>query len=372
MTTIDCWEASVPKKKRYLASKFHSLPSSYQAGMPSLPFLLFLCLAIARIVRAGEGTYPLAYITGPSIIENSTHIPTGFYTFRHVETGKYLQFIDFDNQIVPTEGENSTVFNGTIWTVKWHGDKNYSIHHLNKASLEKCISTRWDHHRGLDDAAVMWQCEVDNITRVDIDFDIYPGFNGVYDESAPRPLEGRSLDRRNFERRYINTYEAIRPDKQQWLFMRPDPTKTPLYTNVRFDPETGENRINGPIIEPDREKNQNSGSHQFYLVSAAHLWNMIPRCIYPQASYEFDFTPNNTGVTALDHCSWGNTSQLWEATLWKPASFQLGFTPNPMYVDEEADSSTFLFWNAHTSPGSVVMWWAFLVVFSFIVWIWHK
>ena len=153
--------------------------------------------------------------------------------------------------------------------------------------------------------------------------------------------------------------------------MRPDPTKTPLWNNVRFDPETGENRVNGPIVEPDREKNQNSGSHQFYLVSAAHLWNMIPRCIYPQASYVFDFTANNTGVTVLDHCSWGNASQLWEATLWKPASFELGFTPNPMYVDEQANFS-FLFWDAHISPGSTVMWWGFLVIFSFIVWIWHK
>ncbi|KAI9492250.1 hypothetical protein BDB00DRAFT_829033 [Zychaea mexicana] len=338
--------------------------------MTSLPFLFFSCLLfLSSTVLAGEGTYPLAYITGPEILENSTHIPTGYYTFRHVETGKYLQFIDFDNQIVPTEGANSTVFNGTLWTVKWHGDKNYSIHHLNKVKYDKCVSTRWDHHRGLDDAAVMWQCEVDNITRIDIDFDIYPGFNGVYNESAPRPIHRKK--RRDLERRYINTYESIREDKQQWVFMRADPSHTPLWNNVRFDPETGENHVTGPIAEPDREKDQHSGRHQFYLVSAAHLWNMIPRCIYPQASYEFDFTANNTGVTALDHCLWGNSSQLWEVTLWKPESFPLGFTPNPMYMDDQVESSRFLFWNAHTSPGSTILWWGGLVGFSFLMWIWH-
>ncbi|KAG2218326.1 hypothetical protein INT45_007721 [Circinella minor] len=343
--------------------------------MYSIPFVLtlFYISFFSKNVFAGEGTYPLAYITGDQILKNSTHIPTGFYTFKHVETGKYLQFIDFDNQVVPTEGANSTVFNGTLWTVKWHGNdeyggKNYSIHHLNKVKYDKCISTRWDHHRGLDDAAVMWQCEVDNITRNDIDFDIYPGFKGVYNESLPRPIHRK----RQLEPRYINTYESIREDKQQWLFMRADPSETPLWNNVRFDPETGENRMNGPLIEPDREKDRHYGRHLFYLVSGAHLWNMIPRCIYPQASYEFDFTPNNTGVTALDHCSFGNASQLWEVTLWKPESFPLGFTPNPMYVDDQVESSRFLLWNAHTSPGSTILWWGCLIGFTFIVWIWHQ
>ena len=76
------------------------------------------------------------------------------------------------------------------------------------------------------------QCEVDNITRNDIDFDIYPGFHGVYNESLPRPIHRK---RRQMERRYVNTYESIREDKQQWLFMRADPSETPLWNNVRFD-----------------------------------------------------------------------------------------------------------------------------------------
>lgn len=230
---------------------------------------------------------------------------------------------------------------------------------------DKCISTRWDHLRGLDDAAVMWQCEVDNITLVDLDFDIYPGFNGVYNASAPRPIEKRGG---HLQPRYVNNYEAIRPDKQQWLFMRADPSTMPKWSNVEFDPDTGKNKIAGDVIQPDREKNQNSGSNFFYLVSAAHLWNMIPRCIYPTASYEFTFTANNTGVTILDHCVFGNRSQLWEVTLWKPEDFPLGFAPDPRF--NQTDTS-FLLWNADKSPMSTILWWACLGVLALILWVFH-
>lgn len=44
----------------------------------SIPILLLLHLLLSKTVSAvegGEGTYPLAHITGPQIIENSTHIP---------------------------------------------------------------------------------------------------------------------------------------------------------------------------------------------------------------------------------------------------------------------------------------------------------
>ncbi|KAG0189910.1 hypothetical protein DFQ28_002731 [Apophysomyces sp. BC1034] len=309
------------------------------------------------------GTFPLAHIIGPQILDNSTNIPTGFYTFRHVETGKYLQFIEFDNQVVPTSGENSTVFNGTLWTVKWHGDKNYSIHHLNKVNYDKCISTRWDHFRGMDDAAVMWQCEVDNKTRDAPDFDIYPNFRGVYNPSDPRPLH-----KRQHSKRYENNYEAIRPDKQQWLFMRADPSIQPKWANVEFDTSTGKNKISGDVIQPDRDTSRNSGSNYFYLVSAAHLWNMIPRCIYPAASYVFDFTANNTGVTVLDYCVWNNRSLLWEATLWKPESFEIGDTPDPRFV--QSSSAWFIF-DAAKSPGSTAALWVILMLVSLIAWVWN-
>ncbi|KAI8376141.1 uncharacterized protein BYT42DRAFT_573566 [Radiomyces spectabilis] len=327
---------------------------------------LFLCFILfIGTVWAGEGTYPLAHIVGPQIIENSTHIPTGYYTFRHVETGQYLQFIDFDNQVVPTQGPNSTVFNGTLWTVKWHGDKNYSIHHLNKVKYDKCISTRWDHYRGMDDAAVMWQCEIDNVTRNEPDFDIYPHFKGVYNASSPRPLQKRWM------KRYVNTYEAIRLDKQQWLFMRADPSTTPEFTNVQFDPSTGENRMSGSMVEPDRDKWQHSGSHYFYIVSAAHLWNMIPRCIYPTAMYVFDFTANNTGVTKLDYCVWGNRSLLWEATLWKPASFPLGYIPDSRFLPDNTSSFAWIGLDPQSATSSTLIWWAVLLTFSLIVWVLH-
>lgn len=55
--------------------------------LSSIPFLLLLHLvALIKTVSAvegGEGTYPLAHITGPQIIENSTHIPVCTHTLSH-------------------------------------------------------------------------------------------------------------------------------------------------------------------------------------------------------------------------------------------------------------------------------------------------
>lgn len=53
----------------------------------SIPFLLLLHLAVliktVSAVEGGEGTYPLAHITGPQIIENSTHIPVCTIHYPH-------------------------------------------------------------------------------------------------------------------------------------------------------------------------------------------------------------------------------------------------------------------------------------------------
>ncbi|ORZ21416.1 hypothetical protein BCR42DRAFT_407515 [Absidia repens] len=346
--------------------------------LPLLSLILLSFLYSVYAVAGGEGTYANAAVEGAQIIDNSTHIPTGFYTFRHVETNKYLQFIDFQNQIVPTQGENSTVFNGTLFTVKWHGDKNYSIQHVNHANLLKCLSTRWDHTRGSDDAGVAWQCEVDNKTIDKPDFDIYPNFHGVYNASLPRPLHGgkghgkredtNTSHHHQSERRFVNTYEAIRPDKQQWLFMRADPSASFDWTNVAFDPTTGKNQYSGDIIQPNRKEKRNSGSHLVYLVSAAHLWNMRSRCLHPTASYVFDFTPNNTGVTNLDFCHWGNQSLLWEMTLWKPKDFVLGEEPNPAFVHPEV-SVWAVFGSGY--PVETLTLWSCLLFVSLIAWICH-
>ncbi|CAO3634525.1 unnamed protein product [Cunninghamella blakesleeana] len=294
----------------------------------------------------------------------------GYYTFRHVETGKYLQFIDFQNQVVPTEGANSTVFNGTLWTVKWKGDKNYTIHHLNHAKLDKCLSTRWDHTRGSDDAAVCWQCEVNNKTVEPIDFDIYPNFKGKYNASAPRPLEGGKGNKHHGhkEKRYINTYEAIRPDKQQWLLYGANPSNEYTWNNVKFDSKNGKNVYNGDIIQPNRIKQQNSGSNLVYIVSAAHLWNMRSRCIYPKASYVFDFTPNNTGVTNLDFCIFGNQSLVWEMTLWKPKDFPLGELDNPNFVHEKISVWAVL---GSKAPSQTIILWSILLIITFLGWVWN-
>ncbi|KAI8069253.1 hypothetical protein BC940DRAFT_298279 [Gongronella butleri] len=341
--------------------------------MIPLPFLYLCLLYIFNLrsvgaVEGGEGTYENAAAEGAEIINNSTHIPTGFYTFKHVETGKYLQFIDFQNQIVPTEGRNSTVFNGTLWTVKWHGDKNYSVHHANRVKYDKCLSTRWDHTRGSDDAGVAWQCEVDNRTVDEPDFDIYPRFKGVYNASLPRPLHGPH-DRRQLSKRYVNMYEAIRQDKQQWLFMRADATQDATFTNVHFDPSAGENVYTGDIVQPDRKKNRHSGSQLVYIVSAAHLWNMRSRCLSAEPSYVFDFTPNNTGVTVLDLCTYGNQSLLWEMTLWKPKDFVLGETPDPRFIPSNITAWDAAFGGYKRPSQTLILWFAFSIL-SLVVWIW--
>lgn len=211
-----------------------------------------------------------------------------------------------------------------------------------------------------------WQCEVDNKTIDEPDFDIYPGFHGVYNASLPRPLEG---GKHRLTQRYVNTYEAIRQDKQQWLFMRADPSISPEWTNVAFDPATGKNSFHGKAIQPNRKENKNSGSHLVYLVSAAHLWNMRSRCLHPTPSYVFDFTPNNTGVTNLDFCHFGNQSLLWEMTLWKPKDFVLGEEPNPDFVHPVVSV-----WSVFGSgyPVETIVLWLCLLTVSLLAWMCHS
>ncbi|KAJ2963269.1 hypothetical protein NQZ79_g1654 [Umbelopsis isabellina] len=291
-------------------------------------FILILCLILS--VKAGVGTYADADITGPQTLDNATNIPTGFYSFRNHVTGQWLEFIPDGNQVQPSNGQNSTVFNGTLWAVKFHGYKNYSIHHLNgddsSSGNDKCISTRWDQYIGIDDAAVMWQCELDNITNTPLDFDINPSFSGVYNPTEGlQPLQRRSHN----ERRYVNTYEPIRPDKQQWLFIPQDVSTTPSWKNLTFNATTGNNTWHGPHIKPNASANSNYGQNTFYLVSAAHLWNMYPRCIYPLPMNTFNFTANNTVVTTLEDCQIGNETLLWDMVLWEAENFPLGEASSP-------------------------------------------
>jgi hypothetical protein len=172
----------------------------------------------------------------------------------------------------------------------------------------------------------MWQCELDNITTTPLDFDINPSFSGVYN-----PTEGlQPLQRRSSRaRRYVNTYEPIRPDKQQWLFIPQNVGTAPSWTNVTFDSNTGNNTWLGPHIKPNMSSNSNYGQNTFYLVSAAHLWNMFPRCIYPLPMNTFNFTANNTVVTALEDCQIGNETMLWDMILWEAENFPLGEASAP-------------------------------------------
>ncbi|CAO3673971.1 unnamed protein product [Umbelopsis ramanniana] len=301
--------------------------------------------AISCIVAVNAATYPDAYITGPQTIQNSTYIPTGFYSFRNHVTGQWLEFIADENQVQPSNGQNSTAFNGTLWTVKYHAAKNYSIHHLNgqdsSSGNDKCISTRWDDQIGIDDAAVMWQCEVDNITATPLDFNINPSFSGVYDPNLGlQPLQRRG-DR--FFRRFVNTYTPIRPDKQQWMFIPQTVSATPpSWKNVTFNTSTGNNTWQGPKIKPDLAANENYGQNSFYIVSAAHLWNMYPRCLYPLPMNVFNFTSNNTVVTALEDCQYGNETMLWDLVLWEAENFPQGDAAPPD-VTPHSNGSTLAF-----------------------------
>lgn len=229
-----------------------------------------------------------------------------------------------------------------MWTVKFHGVKNYSIHHLNgqdsSSGNDKCISTRWDDQKGIDDAAVMWQCEVDNITSTPLDFNINPSFSGVYNPTLGlQPLQRRG----EAQRRFVNTYTPIRPDKQQWMFIPQTVSSTPpSWKNVTFDPNTGNNTWHGPVIEPNLTSNQNYGQNTFYIVSAAHLWNMYPRCLYPQPMNSFNFTSNNTVVTILEDCQYGNQSMLWDFILWKAENFPLGEAAAPGVATQPKSSGS--------------------------------
>jgi hypothetical protein len=228
-----------------------------------------------------------------------------------------------------------------MWTVKFHGAKNYSIHHLNgddsSSGNDKCVSTRWDDQKGIDDAAVMWQCEVDNITSTPLDFNINT-FKGEFNPTQGlQPLQRRG----EINRRFVNTYTPIRPDKQQWMFIPQNVSETPpSWKNVTFDPNTGNNTWHGRVIQPNLTNNENYGQNTFYLVSAAHLWNMYPRCIYPLPMNSFNFTSNNTVVTALEDCQYGNETMLWDLILWEAKNFPLGESSAPGVTSNPKSTSS--------------------------------
>ncbi|RUP45640.1 hypothetical protein BC936DRAFT_147910 [Jimgerdemannia flammicorona] len=295
----------------------HMNPSSLSSSLPSfLPLLLSALVAL--VPSAHAATSPNAYITGPQTVANASQVPTGFYAFRSVKTGQYLQFIDSGNVITPATigSANNTIWDDTTWSVKFHGDKNYSIHTFNRVMHEKCVSTRWDFTKGISDAAVMWQCETDDITPATIDFNF---------TTTPTPVPWRNSGSKK-QRRELTArdYDPIRGDKQQWFFLPVDKNNV-SWGGVGFDPQSGKNTGDDNLPTPKTYGVSNVvGSTLVTIVSGSHLWNMVPRCIYPEVDYTFTWTPNNTGVTILADCDAGNAALVWEMILIKPKNWPLG------------------------------------------------
>ncbi|RUS20137.1 hypothetical protein BC938DRAFT_475626 [Jimgerdemannia flammicorona] len=202
-------------------------------------FLLLSLLSLLATVflSADAKTFPYASIAEKFIYKSAVKIPAGSYTFRNRATGQYLLFDPYHygvNAIVPAKGKSNKVSGDTTWKVIYSGGRNYSVHHRALNGNDKCMSTRY--MNGIDDAAVIWGCRIDTAKPV------LPAKNKIARRRQP-----------HF------------PTKQTWLFLPVDSKK----------------RTVGPRT-------------YFYFASNAHLYNMVPRCLYPKLTSE--------GTTALRDC----------------------------------------------------------------------
>ncbi|RUS23014.1 hypothetical protein BC937DRAFT_93600 [Endogone sp. FLAS-F59071] len=228
------------------------------------------------------GVNPNGAKDGDAIIKASAKIKDGLYTLQNVKSGSFLSFVSTGNIISPAKRHTqiNTYNQWTTWTLRTHPKSNYvSIRMVNDVGHEKCASTRWitnGSDGGCDDAAVMWQCEVDNTkTKRDLnstltfqdeedDFDYEDLIPDVHEE-----VEVPSEDGRNLTKRYV----PVRHDKQLWVL----------------------------------QKVGSRHSNEFKIYSLAHLWDMVPRCL--------STTPGWRGTLLADcYVNTGSTSLYWKMT----------------------------------------------------------
>ncbi|RUO95411.1 hypothetical protein BC936DRAFT_144114 [Jimgerdemannia flammicorona] len=189
------------------------------------------------------GINPTGNKDGNAILKAAASIKDGYYSLQNIKTGQFLYLQSKGNIIAPTK-KGSKADNPTsqdiIWTFRQHPKTKFSsIRKKNAVRHEKCVSARWTisgNGGGCDDAATMWQCEIDN-KKTKREVTVQDG-EEQYDEEEENPdmgLNGTTI---------VKRYQPIREDKQLWVFQK----------------VAGE-------------------SNTFVIYALAHLFDMTPRCI---------------------------------------------------------------------------------------------
>jgi hypothetical protein len=237
-------------------------------------FILSSTLCLAAVNQNGQQD-------GLNILSAAVALNGGQYSFRNVNTGRYLSLLATGNIVSPNQ-QGASNDTAALWTVIPQNFKYFSIHIANAAGNVKCVSTRWSFtgpQGGFNDAAVMWQCEDFTSKRPRS----LSKKRAIQNSAMKRGIAEASADTNipgaNGKDQHYGNYGPIRHDKQLWVAV----------------PVPGSNS-------------------QYKIVSAAHLISafgvapMIPVCL---AGSPID------GGTKLTNCFVDTTDAnlYWELTM---------------------------------------------------------
>ncbi|RUS28739.1 hypothetical protein BC938DRAFT_481515 [Jimgerdemannia flammicorona] len=259
--------------------------------LPSLALLLLLPATPAQ-----AATSPYAAQTEVLVYDASVPIAVGFYTFRNRVTNQYLLFDTnkHGNTVVPATGKKNVVSNATTWKIvrHAHSNRNYSIHHDASNGADKCISTRYTN--GSDDAAIMWYIYI---------------YSRFYSFLA-LCLESQSLGDQNAKSISflsllrgcrIDTKQPVLPARRRSLFRRREPPFLTKQTWLFIPADS--HKAHPAVLKAGGPSGKSTDELYYYIVSNAHLFNLVPSCLYPRLS--------SFGTTALSDCMAPNGTSLY-------------------------------------------------------------
>ncbi|KAI9027394.1 hypothetical protein CLU79DRAFT_843743 [Phycomyces nitens] len=216
-----------------------------------LSLLTFAFLCNVQLAHA-QGVSRTGKTDGNAIFKKGVNIPQGKFHFKNIKTGKYLDFLP-GNLAEPIAKKKSAT---NLWIVKRYASKYFEIRH-DHGTAKKCLSARWT--KGVDDAGVMWQCELKNMKRS-------LGDVSTYNEDSENSQTNNTLSRR---------YDPIVWTKQVWVFI--------------------------PV----------AGKSKTYKIFAVdHLYDMTPKCL----SHKATGGKGKRGGTILKSCKYNtkDTSLYWK------------------------------------------------------------
>ncbi|KAL0078923.1 hypothetical protein J3Q64DRAFT_1734002 [Phycomyces blakesleeanus] len=216
-----------------------------------LSLLVFTLLLHIQSIYA-QGVSKTGKKDGNAIFKSGVNVPQGKFHFKNIKTGKYLDFLP-GNLPEPVAGKKSA---SNLWIVKRYSNKYFEIRH-DHGTAKKCLSARWT--KGVDDAGVMWQCELKNMKR----------------SLGDQTLDNEDIEAIETNETLSKRYAPIVWTKQVWVFV--------------------------PV----------SGKAKTYkIIAVDHLYDMTPKCL----SHKPTGGKGKRGGTILKSCKYNtkDTSLYWK------------------------------------------------------------